>query len=131
MLPTPNINLIEQVVNADNLNAAWKRVRKNKGAAGIDGLPMGNFTRYLRSSGARLIEEIRKGRYQPYPVQQVFIEKAGGGLRRLGIPTVLDRTTSHCTSHHTDIRPPLFRIQLRVSPKPFATPSAKSGSEIP
>jgi RNA-directed DNA polymerase len=79
MLPTPSINLLDQVLSTDNLNRAWKRVRANKGAPGIDGLTIDRFVAYFKTHGDGLIEEIRGGRYQPYPVKRVYIEKEGGG----------------------------------------------------
>ena len=91
MLPTPSINLLDQVLSTDNLNRAWKRVRANKGAPGIDGLTIDKFLAYFQAEGDGLVEEIRQGRYQPYPVKRVYIEKDGGGWRGLGIPTVFDR----------------------------------------
>ena len=91
MLPTPSINLLDQVLSTDNLNRAWKRVRANKGAPGIDGLTIDHFVAYFRAHGDGLIEEIRGGCYRPYPVKRVYIEKEGGGWRGLGIPTVFDR----------------------------------------
>lgn len=91
MLPTPSINLLEQVLSTDNLNRAWKRVRANKGAAGIDGLTIARFVAHFKAHGEGLIDEIRQGRYQPYPVKRVYIDKEGGGTRGLGIPTVFDR----------------------------------------
>ena len=91
MLTTSNENLLDQVLSPDNLNQAWKRVRANKGAPGIDGLPISAFVAHFKEVGRDLIESIRQGDYQPYPVKRVYIEKEGGGWRGLGIPTVFDR----------------------------------------
>lgn len=91
MLPTPETQLLELVLAPDNLNKAWKRVRSNKGAPGIDGLTIDNFVAHFRGSGKSLIEDIRQGNYQPHPVKRVYIEKEDGSLRGLGIPTVFDR----------------------------------------
>lgn len=91
MLPTATTHLLEEVVSPDNINKAWKRVRSNKGAPGIDGLTIDKFQEHFKGHGKLLIEEIRQGNYQPYPVKRVFIEKEDGGLRGLGIPTVFDR----------------------------------------
>lgn len=70
---------------------AEKRVRSNDGAPGIDGLTIENFVAHFRDCGKALIEDIRQGNYQPYPVKRVYIEKEDGSLRGLGIPTVFDR----------------------------------------
>ena len=91
MLPTPETQLLELVLAPDNLNKAWKRVRSNDGAPGIDGLTIDNFVAHFRGCGKALTEDIRQGQYQPYPVKRVYIEKEDGGLRGLGIPTVFDR----------------------------------------
>ena len=91
MLPAPETDLFEQVLLPDNLNTAWKRVRANKGAPGIDGVTIDRFTEHFKEIGHALIEDIRQERYLPYPIKRVYIEKEGGGLRGLGIPTVFDR----------------------------------------
>ena len=91
MLPAPETQLLELVLTPDNLNKAWKRVRSNDGAPGIDGLTIDNFVAHFRDCGKALIEDIRQGNYQPYPVKRVYIEKEDGSLRGLGIPTVFDR----------------------------------------
>jgi RNA-directed DNA polymerase len=82
---------MEAVVERDNLKAALARVRQNQGSPGIDGMTTEELLPYLRGHWARLREELLAGTYQPQPVQRVEIPKKGGGVRRLGIPTVLDR----------------------------------------
>jgi RNA-directed DNA polymerase len=91
MLPNPTTHLLDQILEPDNLNAAWERVRKNKGAAGIDGMTTDRFVAYFKTYGKGLVEEIRQGRYRPYPVKRVYIDKDDGSQRGLGIPTVFDR----------------------------------------
>ena len=91
MLPTPSINLLDQVLSKSNLNRAWERVRANKGAPGIDGMTIDRFLAYFLAEGDGIVKEIRQGRYNPYPVKRVYIEKDGGGWRGLGIPTIFDR----------------------------------------
>lgn len=91
MLPTSTTHLLDEVLSPENLKKAWKRVRSNKGAPGIDGLTIDNFRAHYRDHGKNLIEDIRKGFYQPYPVKRVYIEKEDGSWRGLGIPTVFDR----------------------------------------
>ncbi len=83
--------LLEDVLSSDNLARAWKRVKANKGAPGIDGMTIGYFPAYARAHWPAIREQIREGRYQPQPVRRVEIPKADGGKRLLGIPTVMDR----------------------------------------
>ena len=84
-------DLMEQVVDRGNMIRAWKRVRANKGSPGIDGMTVEDLTGYLRAHWPRLREELLRGEYRPQPVKEVEISKTGGGMRRLGIPTVVDR----------------------------------------
>lgn len=84
-------SLMERVVERGNLARALKRVRKNKGSPGVDGLTVDELPAYLKQHWPRLREELLTGRYQPSAVQRVEIPKPGGGVRILGIPTVRDR----------------------------------------
>ena len=84
-------NLMERVLASDNLNQAYLRVKKNKGAAGVDGMSISEALEYLRLHGTSLRESLREGRYRPQPVRSVEIPKPRGGTRKLGIPTVVDR----------------------------------------
>jgi RNA-directed DNA polymerase len=84
--------MMEAVVGRENLRAALQRVEANKGAPGVDGMPVSGLRGYLREHWPRIREELLEGRYEPAPVRRVDIPKAGGkGVRQLGIPTVLDR----------------------------------------
>ena len=83
--------LLEDVLSSDNLARAWKRVKANKGAPGIDGMTIGDFPAYARAHWPAVRQQIREGRYQPQAVRRVEIPKPGGGKRMLGIPTVMDR----------------------------------------
>ena len=74
-----------------NLVLAWKRVKANRGSAGVDGLTIAATWELLKTDWPRLREELQTGRYRPQPVRRVQIPKAGGGVRELGIPTVTDR----------------------------------------
>jgi group II intron reverse transcriptase/maturase len=82
---------MEQVLSRPNLKAALKRVRKNKGSPGVDGMTTEALLPYLWEHWQRIREELLAGRYQPSPVKRQEIPKSGGGVRELGIPTVLDR----------------------------------------
>lgn len=84
-------HLMEQVVERDNVLSALKRVRKNKGSPGIDGMTVDELTPYLVKEWPRLREELLAGSYQPKPVRRQEIAKDGGGVRELGIPTTVDR----------------------------------------
>jgi RNA-directed DNA polymerase len=83
--------LMELVCERQNLLAALKRVRQNKGSPGIDGMTVKELPAFLKVHWLRLREEILAGRYRPHPVKRLAIPKPGGGERELGIPTVLDR----------------------------------------
>lgn len=90
--PSFSKDLFECVLRRDNLHAAWKRVRANKGAAGIDGMSIDEFPAWAKSGHWKeVMTELRTGQYKPSPVRRVEIDKADGGKRQLGIPTVLDR----------------------------------------
>jgi group II intron reverse transcriptase/maturase len=83
--------LMEKVCERQNLQAALKRVRTNKGSPGIDGMTVDELPDYLRAHWSGLRERLLAGTYQPLPVKERHIRKSGGGMRKLGIPTVLDR----------------------------------------
>ncbi len=83
--------LMERVVERDNLVRALKRVRKNQGSAGVDGMTVEDLLPYLREHWEQVRESLLTGGYQPQPVLRVEIPKSGGGVRMLGIPVVLDR----------------------------------------
>ena len=83
--------LMEQVVGRENLRRALKRVLANKGAPGVDAMSVEELAPYLKANWTRLREELLSETYQPMPVRAVDIPKPGGGVRTLGIPTVLDR----------------------------------------
>jgi RNA-directed DNA polymerase len=84
-------DLMGKVVSRPNLQAALKRVRKNKGSPGIDGMRVEELSDHLRENWPGLREQLLCGRYRPALVKQQLIPKSGGGMRKLGIPTVLDR----------------------------------------
>jgi RNA-directed DNA polymerase len=89
--PDPTKTLLERCVETENLNLAWKRVRGNNGSAGIDGMSVEEAKGYLRKNWLRIKAELLSGSYRPQPVKRVEIPKPGGGVRQLGIPTVVDR----------------------------------------
>ena len=83
--------LLEKILDRDNLNRAFKRVKANKGAPRIDGITVEEIGAYLRENQKAIIERIYRGKYTPDPVRRVEIPKPDGGVRKLGIPTVKDR----------------------------------------
>lgn len=84
-------DLMERVCNLANLNRAYKYVKANKGSPGVDGITVGELREWLRIHKDELIASLLEGTYQPMPVKRVDIPKPGGGVRQLGIPTVVDR----------------------------------------
>jgi group II intron reverse transcriptase/maturase len=83
--------LLEEIVSARNLNRAYKRVKKNKGAGGVDGMSVDELLQYLKDNGGEIRETIKAGSYKPQPVRRVEIPKDNGKTRKLGIPTAVDR----------------------------------------
>ena len=83
--------LLEKVVSANNLNRAYKRVKRNKGAGGVDGMKVDELLQYLRDNGEDIRKAILAGEYRPQPVRGVEIPKDNGKTRQLGIPTAVDR----------------------------------------
>ena len=83
--------LLERILSRENMLMAWKRVKANKGAAGMDGMSVEGFPEFARQHWDRIRSALEKGTYRPAAVLRVMIPKATGGERPLGIPTVLDR----------------------------------------
>ena len=83
--------LLEAILDRDNLNRAYKRVKSNHGAAGIDGMSVEEALPWLKEHREELLQSIRDGSYEPSPVRRKEIPKPDGGVRKLGIPTVVDR----------------------------------------
>ena len=90
--PVPEqMQLMERVVERSNMQRAYNRVKRNKGAPGVDGMSVGQLGSFLRAHWPKIRERLCEGSYEPKPVRRVKIPKATGGHRPLGIPTVLDR----------------------------------------
>ena len=89
--PAFSVNLFEQMLSEENMRKAWKHVRANKGAPGIDKLTIAEFPAWGKANWTRVKAELRAGSYRPQPVRRCEIEKPDGGIRQLGIPTVPDR----------------------------------------
>ena len=112
--PAFSHDLFEQVLQRDNLQSAWKQVRSNKGAAGVDGMTIDEFPDWAKSGEwKRVVTELETGRYQPSPVRRIEIDKPDGGVRQLGIPTVLDRVIQQAIAQGlTPIFDPGFSDQI-------------------
>jgi RNA-directed DNA polymerase len=82
---------MEEVASSANLNLAYKRVKANKGAAGVDAMSVADLKAWIAANREGLIASLLNGSYQPNTVRGVEIPKPGGGVRQLGIPTVVDR----------------------------------------
>src|ERR1700678_2536831 len=89
--PARTSRLMEEVCERENLKEALQRVKANKGSAGVDGMTVGGIIDYLKQHWPAIREQLLNGTYEPRPVRRVEIPKPDGGVRKLGIPTVLDR----------------------------------------
>jgi RNA-directed DNA polymerase len=89
--PAETERLMEEVVEGENLKEALRRVKANKGSPGVDGMTVHDLPGHLQQHGPTLREQLLRGTYKPQPVRRVEIPKPDGGMRKLGIPTVLDR----------------------------------------
>jgi RNA-directed DNA polymerase len=88
---TKPLTVIQEVLQPDNLEAALAQVQANKGSAGVDGMTVAQLPGYLRRYWPKVKQQLLEGTYKPQPVRRVQIPKPDGGVRKLGIPTVLDR----------------------------------------
>ena len=85
------LSMMEQILSAENLQRAWRKVRANAGAPGIDAMSVEAFPAFCREQWPRISSALSQGTYRPVPVRRVYIPKADGSQRPLGVPTVLDR----------------------------------------
>ncbi|AQT85589.1 Group II intron-encoded protein LtrA [Paenibacillus larvae subsp. larvae] len=101
-------DLLERIMDRDNLNKAYKQVKRNHGAPGIDGMTVEAVLPWLRENRDELLQSIREGRYKPSPVRRKEIPKPdGSGVRKLGIPTVVDRIIQQAIAQQLQ---PLFEL---------------------
>src|ERR1700761_3785903 len=89
--PAVTEQLMEEVCDGENLQSAWKRVQRNQGSPGVDGMTIDDAKGYLREHWPSIRSQLLKGTYQPQPVKRVEIPKPDGGVRKLGVPCVVDR----------------------------------------
>ena len=105
--------LLELIIRRENLNKAYRQVKKNKGSAGIDGMQVEELLPYLEKHGDELVEQLRDGKYKPNPVRRVEIPKEEKGkFRKLGIPTVVDRMVQQAIAQELT---PLYEVQFSDS----------------
>lgn len=86
-----SMELLEKILSKQNLNLAYKQVYKNKGASGVDGVTVDELFSYIKEHQEEILWKIRNRKYKPQPVRRVYIPKENGKLRKLGIPSVIDR----------------------------------------
>lgn len=101
--------LLERILSRDNLNTAYKQVKRNKGAHGIDGMEVEYLLQYLKDNGEELRKSVLDGKYRPNPVRRVEIPKDNGKMRTLGIPTAVDRFIQQAI---TQALSPIFEPQF-------------------
>lgn len=102
-------NLLKRILDRNNLNRAYKQVKRNHGAPGIDGMTVEQALPWLQEHRAELLQSIREGTYNPSPVRRKEIPKPDGGVRKLGIPTVVDRVIQQAIAQQLQpIYEPLF-----------------------
>lgn len=104
-----DMELLEEILNPENLNRAYKKVYQNKGASGVDGITVEEIADYIKDNKEIIISQIRKRRYKPQPVRRVQIPKENGKKRNLGIPTVMDRIIQQAM---VQIISPIFEEQF-------------------
>lgn len=120
-------NLLDLILRKDNLNNAYKQVKRNRGKGGIDGMQVDELLPFLTENQETLIQEIREGKYKPNPVRRVEIPKeTKGEYRKLGVPTVVDRVIQQAIAQEMS---PIFEEQF--SENGFGFRPKKGGTRCP
>jgi len=102
--------LMEQILHSDNLNKAYKRVKSNKGAGGVDGMSVDELLTFLKDNKKQLVHKLMEGKYKPKPARRVEIPKeTKGDFRKLGVPTVADRVFQQAI---TQVLSPIYEEQF-------------------
>ncbi len=119
------------ICSSQNIKTAYRQVKRNKGVAGIDQMPIRDFSKWFKKKGETLISELMRGIYQPKGVKQVEIRKLSGGMRKLGIPTVTDRIIQQAIAQ---VLSPIYEQQFSefsygFRPKRSAHHALKQASE--
>ncbi len=104
------MKLIEKILDKSNVRIALEKVISNKGAAGIDGMKVEDLRDYMNANWTSIKQSILERSYKPAPVRRVEIPKPNGGVRKLGIPTVVDRTLQQSI---VQILTPIFESEFR------------------
>jgi retron-type reverse transcriptase len=117
-----SVQLLEQILSNHNLNEAYQQVNRNKGESGVDGMTVYDLKDYLREHKDEIRNQIRIRKYKPQPVLRVEIEKEDGGVRKLGIPTVVDRVIQQAISQ---VLMPIY--ELKFSNTSFGFRPGRSG----
>jgi len=104
-----SVELLDEILSNQNMNEAYKRVHRNKGASGVDGVTVEELKAHLKEHKDELRAQIRKRKYQPAPALRVEIPKENGKMRKLGIPTVVDRVVQQAISQKLS---PIFEQQF-------------------
>ena len=130
--PASTNRLMEAVCERENLKAALQRVKANKGSPGVDGMTVGGIKDYLNQHWPAIREQLLSGTYEPKPVRRVEIPKPDGGVRKLGIPTVLEsiHPASGNAGSAEAMGPDVFRSQLRVPAGAVGSPGGGTGAAV-
>jgi len=108
----PEEEMLEEILSPRNLNRAYRRVKKNKGAGGVDGMGVEDLLQYFKDNGEELRQTIKDGKYRPQPVRRVEIPKENGKKRKLGIPTAVDRVIQQAIAQ---VLTPIYEPQFSDS----------------
>ena len=123
--PASTNQLMEEVCERENLKRALQKVKANKGSPGIDGMTVEELPGYLQQHWPAIREQLLSGTYKPKPVKRVEIPKPDGGVRKLGIPTVLDRFIQRAVMQANT-----FRSQLRFSTGTIGASGCCAGTAV-
>src|SRR5215469_1799719 len=130
--PAMDERLMEEVCEQGNCKQALARVKANKGSPGVDGMIVHELPGHLKQHWPAIREQLLSGTYRPQPVRRVEIPKPDGGVRKLGIPTVLDRFIQQAVMQvlQRQMGPNVFRTQLWVSSWAIGASGGGSGAEV-
>ena len=126
--PAPAEQGMEEVCDRENLKRALRRVKSNKGSPGTDGMTVGELLGYLKQHWPMIREQLLSGTYKPQPVKGVEIAKPDGGVRKLGIPTVLDRFIQQAVMQV--LQSSILRTQSRISSATLRASGSGQGTAV-